>query len=98
MPRPKGIAKTGGRKKAVKNKKTILKEAIGISGWDRLQQYILTEGSEKMLKEMNSLKGGSYGFAFREMAEYFKPKLARTEITGEGGEPIQVAITLNLGK
>lgn len=98
MPREKGIPKTGGRAKGAKNKKTVLKEAIGLDGWQGLQTYILTEGAEKMVKEMNGLKGGSYGFAFREMAEYFKPKLARTEITGKDGEDLNVNITLNLSK
>lgn len=100
MPFKKGDKRPAkaGRAKGSKNQKTILKEAIGLSGWERLQEYILTEGADKMTKEMNKMSGGSFGFAFREMAEYFKPKLARTEITGKDGEELKVNITLNLGK
>jgi hypothetical protein len=98
MPFKKGDKKITGRGKGAKNKKTILKEAIGLSGWDRLAEFVLTEGSDKMIRELKTLKGGSYGFAYREMVEFFKPKLARTEVTGEGGKPIEVNITMDLGK
>jgi len=60
--------------------------------WNSIGEYLLTNGSEKFLYEIDQLEGKEYAQAFKEILEYFKPKLARTEsdITS-GGEKLQIS-------
>lgn len=73
MPFKKG--KSGnpkGRTEGSQNRKT--------EQWEAFAQYCLNGGLEKFEKELNSLKGEKYVYAFLNLLEYHKPKLARTEI------------------
>lgn len=96
MPFVKGKPKTGGRTKAGKNKKTILKEAVGLKNWEGLKTYIETEGATKLIREMQKLKGRDFVIALNGLAEFVKPKLARTEVSGPGGKPIQTQSTTEI--
>ena len=69
--------------KRVKKKKTILREAIGLKSWDSLKQYITENGVPKLITELKKLKGKGYVQSHLDAAEYFQPKLSRTEHTGE---------------
>ncbi len=76
MPAKKGHKKIGGRKQGTPNKKT--------EQWEAFAEYCLNGGLEKFQKEMNKLKGKDYVYAFTNLLEFHKPKLARTEIDNSG--------------
>lgn len=77
-----------GRPPGVPNKSTILaREAIArfvdgnahrLQGW--LDEIAAEQGAEKAFR------------CFQDVIEYHVPKLARTEVTGEGGGPLVVEI------
>jgi hypothetical protein len=84
------------RPKGSKNKRTILKEAIGLKNWDQLKGFVETHGLEKCIKELSKMKAGSYVYAFLALTEFVKPKLARTEVAGDPDQPVQVNVSENL--
>lgn len=71
----------GGRKKNSKNKKTLILNTFA--------QSIVEGGMDKFKEELDKLTGKEYIHAFMTLFEYVKPKLARTEMTGKDGEPIE---------
>lgn len=79
--------------KAVKKKKTRLKEAVGLESWESIQDYLLTKGAKKFITSINKLQEKSFVFSYLQAMEYFKPKLSRTELTGKEGEDLQVNFT-----
>lgn len=81
----KGTAPKG---RTGKNKATLAKEAIGLTGWDRLTEFLLNEGAEKMIANMGGLKPAQYAIAFQALAEFVKPKLSRAEHTGKDGKDL----------
>ena len=76
------------RRKGTKNKKTILKEKLGLDGWAALEAYIDGKGADKAIREMKTLKGRNFILALTAVAEFVKPKLARSEHTGKGGKDL----------
>jgi hypothetical protein len=91
MPRgnPKGTRPPNagkGRKKGVPNKSTVLaREAIAsfVDGnAERLQGWLDTIAAEEGAKAAYS--------CFVELLEFHVPKLARTELTGKDGDPLEV--------
>lgn len=72
-----------GRPKGAKGKKTETLEAVGLDTWRSIQEFITTEGAEKWIEEIRQLDGKEYIQAYTTMLEYFKPKLARTEVQAE---------------
>lgn len=74
--------KYGGREKGTRNKRTVL--------LDNLATSICKGGARKFRKELNKLTGKAYVDAYLALFEYVRPKLARKEITGKGGEEIKV--------
>ena len=81
QPRKKG----SGRKTGSKNKRTLI--------IDTFARTIVEGGMEKFQKELSGLKGKYYVDAFMSLFEYVKPKLARTEHTGENGGNINISAT-----
>jgi hypothetical protein len=91
---PKGV-KTGGRAAGTPNKATaefrqtitalLHKNAANVDLW--LQQVAQGHGENKPdpAKALDLLA---------KLAEYGAPKLNRTEVTGEGGGPIQAGLTV----
>lgn len=78
--------KTGGRQAGTPNKSTSLaREAIARfvdANSDRLQEW---------LDQIAEQDGPRAAFGcFVDLIEYHVPKLARNELTGEGGGPVQV--------
>ncbi len=70
----KGHVKTGGKKKGNKNKKTLI--------IDTFATHIVEGGMERFSEELAILHGRDYVNAYMLMFEYVKPKLARTELSG----------------
>lgn len=85
----------GGKPKGAVHRKTVIKEAIGLTGWEKLGQAFEGELADKMLEEIKKLKGKDYTTAMALFAEYFKPKLNRTTLEG-GDKPIEVSMTIDL--
>ena len=56
--------------------------------WERFSDWLMAEGLVRFQKEMSKLKGKDYVLTVKDLMEYFQPKLARTELTGEGGKPL----------
>lgn len=59
------------RPKGSKNQKT--------EQWEKFSDWFLTQGMKKLESEMNKLEGKDFVMTVKDMLEYFKPKLARTE-------------------
>lgn len=92
MARPKGVPKTGGRKKGVENKNTRdIKEAIRNlleSNLDNMTLWLKQIAADDPAKAMSLMK---------DLAEYCIPKLARTELQGDNKQqPPQTNITIKL--
>lgn len=69
-----------GRPDGTKNKKTLQWEAIG--------DFLINDGANRAVKIMRECKDDKFMDYFNQLLEYFKPKLARTEITGKDGEKL----------
>jgi hypothetical protein len=65
--------------KRKKKRKTILKEKVGLDSWESIQDFLLTKGAGKFIKEMSKLKGRAYIASFADAIEFFKPKLSRID-------------------
>lgn len=108
MAAPKGHKRYGGRRKGTPNKATTdVREAIAsllqrnvgnFSVWLGQVANGIQQPSESGDDEATKVKwllrpdpGKALDLAMG-MAEYHIPKLARTEVTGEGGGPLQVNI------
>lgn len=76
------------KEKGTKNKKTVLKEAIGLSGWSQLEDFIKNEGAERLVEAMQALKGRDFVIAYSTLAEFVKPKLQRSTVVGDHENPI----------
>lgn len=87
MAAPKGHKKWGGRRKNSPNIATVeAREAISAfvnNNAGRLQEWL----------DRIALKDPEKAFSlFQSVIEYHVPKLARNEITGEGGKPFTVRV------
>lgn len=78
------------KKKGTKARKTILKESLGLKGWEKLNSFLQHEGAEKMVKTMANLSEKDFAWAYGQMLEFIKPKLNRTTHTGDPNNPIIV--------
>ena len=56
--------------------------------WERFAEWFLTVGAEKLNVEMNKLEGKEFITHFKDLLEYFEPKLARNEHSGPDGESL----------
>ena len=83
-----------GRKKGSRNKKTIVKQAIGIDNWTELSGFIEGAGIKRYVQEMNKMTGKDFTTAFSSLAEFVKPKLSRAEHTSKV-ENINYNVDLN---
>lgn len=84
--RPKGLPKTGGRKKGTRNKATAEKAAeIAASGLTPLD-YMLSVMRDETVPRPERVD------AANKAAPYIHPKLASIEHTGEDGGPLIVKI------
>lgn len=76
---PKGKKPPVKKPKGRKNNRTLVKEAIGLQNWEGLKTFLQTEGSTKMIAEIQKLKGKDYINATTALLEYVKPKLTRVD-------------------
>lgn len=79
-------------KGASKHRKTKVKERLGLNNWQNLTHFVLNEGLDKMLLEMEKLRGRDYLTAYTTLLEYVKPKLSRTTVEGDKNAPIEIFI------
>jgi hypothetical protein len=84
------------RPKGSKNKKTLLKEALGLKSWDQLKEFVESNGIEKCILEIQKLRGAAYVYAFLSLTEYVKPKLARTEVKVDPESEVHVNVSEKL--
>jgi hypothetical protein len=91
MPFKKGDPKPAGsgKKKGSKNKKTLQWEALG--------KFITEKGAEKLMKVLEAQDDKEFIKSYGAILEYFKPKLARTELTGKDGDDL-IINTVNYGE
>jgi hypothetical protein len=86
-----------GRGKGTKNKRTELREAIGINSWQQIEHYLTTEGAEKLISSMKELRPGQFVYAYTGLLEYFRPKLSRQQLSAAPGEgEMEIHVTMNL--
>lgn len=81
---PKGQKPPVKKPKGRKNNKTLLKEKIGLTGWQEFEKFVEDQGAKKLIKEIKTLKGKNYTTALAQFTEFVKPKLARTDIDFKG--------------
>lgn len=80
MAAPKGNKFSHGKPLGTKNKKT--------AQWEVFSEYMLGGGLEKFQRELNSLEGDKFVRSMIDLMEFFKPKLARTELMGKDGKDL----------
>lgn len=80
--RPKGYAKTGGKKKGSKNLKSLQWEALG--------HALLTQHSGRANEILKNCDDDVFMDNYSKLLEYFKPKLARSEVKQEGSTEINI--------
>lgn len=85
----KGHTKKGGKAKGSKNLKTLQWEALG--------QALIETHSSRANEILATCDDDVFIDNFNKLLEYFRPKLARTELTGKDGDAIQVR-SFSLGK
>lgn len=64
-------------------KKTKLAQAAGVESWNDLKGWIEGPGIKKYVEEVQKLKGTQFTQELRNIAEFVRPKLARTEHVGQ---------------
>lgn len=83
-------------KGGAKHAKTKIKEQLGLTGWDRLCNFIITDGADKLQEEMLKLEGKDYVNALGSLVEFVKPKLNRTTHEGEINHNIRKTVIFRL--
>lgn len=73
-PKPKGA----GIKKGQKIERT--------KQWEAIAEYMIEDGATRFADVMKELPDEKFIPAYLSILEYFKPKLARQEVTGKDGE------------
>jgi hypothetical protein len=82
--KPKGLPKTGGRKKGSQNKKTLeAKERV---------EWVLALLEPELEKDIKKLQPNERVRLWNDLQEYVRPKLARTELTGKDGNEIIIKV------
>ena len=69
--------------------------------WGALGEYITGECADELNKYLMGISKTDPDLYFRSvmmLLEYFKPKQARTEISGDGGGAVKIEATLNMKK
>lgn len=88
--RPKGYAKTGGRKKGTPNKRTRL------GGDDALLNLVkLMEDPKRMAQELANLHGRDYFRVYFDAQAYVRPKYSSIEFNGDVQVTNEVASRIN---
>jgi hypothetical protein len=81
MPAPKGHKRYGGRVVGSKNQRVI--------EWEQFGKQLLEFGLPRAMGIMETCEDDDFMMYMNQYIEYFKPKLARTELTGKEGNAIE---------
>jgi hypothetical protein len=54
--------------------------------WENFGQWLVKGGVERLNQELSTLEGKEFVQGFTSVLEYFRPKLARQELTGKDGQ------------
>lgn len=85
MPPPKGKSNNpSGKPKGSKNEKT--------KQWEALGEAIITTHAERFNRILAAADDDLFMRNYAQMLEYFKPKLARSEITQEATHTMKVIV------
>lgn len=79
-----------------KHAKTKIKEKLGLTGWDRLCNFIITDGADKLQEEMLKLEGKDYVSSLGSLVEFVKPKLTRSAVDVNANINIRKTVVLKL--
>lgn len=74
-----------GRPKGSKDQKT--------QDWHNIGEYLITKGAARYVEELQAAEGKEFMERFEKILEYFKPKLARTELSNEEGKDFVIKLT-----
>lgn len=86
MPFKKGeVANPTGKPKGTLSAKT--------EEWILFRDWLLGKGMVKLQKDFDKLSSKERVDSVIKILEYFKPKLARTELTGQEGKELEIKIT-----
>ena len=69
-----------GKKVGVKHKGTIIKEKMGLDSWQRMADYMVTDGLNKYIYELGNLKGKDYIVCYEMLLKYVKPSLQKSQV------------------
>lgn len=86
----------GGRAKGTPNKRTALKQALGVGTWEQVETYLTTEGAGKLIESLKELKPGQFVYAYTGLLEYFRPKLSRQQLSPGPEVETEITVTMNL--
>lgn len=81
MAAAKGNHYSPGRPKGAKNERT--------EQWERFSEWMMEAGLERFQREIETLEGKDYVQVVKDLMEFFKPKLARQEVTGRDGKDLK---------
>jgi len=85
MPLPKGRTNNpNGRPLGSKN--------VRVQEWESIKDAFLTIHTERANRVLSSLEDEKFLDAYLKMLEYFKPKLARSEVTNTENAQIQINV------
>lgn len=79
-----GARPNSGPKKGAKYKKTL--------EWEQFGKQVLEKGMPRFLEIMETTDDEKFARTFLDILEYFKPKQARTELTGKDGGDLNINI------
>lgn len=82
MPFKKGQGKTGGKVKGSLNQKT--------KQWEELGEAIVTTHAQRFNEILEKSSDDNFQKYFTMILEYFKPKQARTEVSGEVNSKVTI--------
>jgi hypothetical protein len=86
------------KKKGTKARKTILKESLGLKGWEKLNSFLQNEGATKMVDTLAKLSEKEFAFAYGQMLEFIRPKLTRTTHVGDAKNPLELRSGIDISK
>jgi hypothetical protein len=58
-------------------------KSLKVQAWERLGEYIINEGAERYLKNLQNMNDKEFNFEIKSVMEFFKPKLQRADVKQE---------------
>jgi hypothetical protein len=63
-----------------KHKQTMIKEKMGLDSWQKMAEYMVTDGLNKYIYELGNLKGKDYIVCYEMLLKYVRPSLQKSQI------------------